>query len=432
MTVFFVGLNHRTAGVDLRERFSLTPSQSSGLFRRLVKSPPEKLVTEAVILSTCNRCEVFASAGDSQGAAMFVREKLAESLETSVSECQSHLLHAHGADAVRHLCTLAAGLDSMILGEPQILGQVVGAHEAALACEASGPVLSTLFRKAIECGKRARAETAISEHATSVSHVAVELARQIFGSLDGQPVLLVGAGEMAEVAARNLFDNGTRNLMVVNRNWERAQRLAGEFNGTAHRWEDLSVALSKADIVISSTGAQRPIISQEMVRSVMHRRRQRPLFLIDISVPRNVEPDVGRLPSVYLYDIDDLQTVVQENRAQREREIPKVEAIVSQCVEEFLAWQGSRGIVPTIRDLRGHAAQICEAEVARALRRMGPLSDRDEKVLRGLAHGIMNKILHSPTVRLKELATQGDGFAYASIVRDLFDLSPTERGDTHD
>jgi glutamyl-tRNA reductase len=424
MRLFYIGLNHRSAPVEIRECLALSATELPALLGRLVgPSCTGVRLAEAAILSTCNRFEIYGAAEDCDGAAADLLQAVADFRQLSVEALAGCLTYAEDVEAVRHLCAVASGLDSMILGEPQILGQAVEAYQAALSCGAAGPVLAALFRKAIECGKRARTETAISEHAASVSHAAVELSRQIFGTLHEQHVLLVGAGEMAELAARNLFANGAGQILVVNRSRERADVLASEFDGLAFGWQELGAALFKADIVICSAAAPHVIIRIDTVQSVMRLRGGRPLFLIDIAVPRNIQPEVGRLPHVHLYDIDDLQVVVEENIALRRQEIPKVEAIVHQSADEFLGWLRGRNVASTIRDLRTMARQVTQDETERALRRLGPLSDREERIVRALGQSIVNKLLHLPTVRLKEYADEGAGYMYVDTLRSLFGLN---------
>lgn len=431
MPLFFVGLNHRTAPVEIRERLAVPTHEIEGFLRQLADSVcPNSSISEVAIISTCNRFEVYGRAADCSRAIGHLCEALANLRSVPLDVIFSHSTRGFDEAAVRHLCSVAAGLDSMILGEPQILGQVTEAYQLAVGCGTAGPVLAALFRKAIECGKRARSETGISEHAVSVSHVAVELAKQIFGSLGNCSVLLIGAGEMAELAARNLAANGAGRLLVVNRSRDRAEGLAREFGGIAYGWEDLGLALMKADIVVCSAGAPHAILHQDTLERAMVLRRQRPLFLIDIAVPRNVDSAVRKIPNVYLYDIDDLQSVVQANLVQREREVPRVQAIVRESTAEFITWVRSLDVAETIHDLRTLADQIRDDEVARALRRLGPLSEREEQIVRLLGHRIVSKLLHRPTVRLKEFAQNGDGHKYADALRDLFGLAEArgERG----
>jgi len=433
MQLVFVGLTHHTAPVAVRERLALTPSELVDLLGMLTH-PCEQGVAplmEAAIVSTCNRFEVYGVAREEKAAGDGLGQLLARFRAAAPQELTPYLQYLEGEAVVRHLFQVAAGLDSMILGEPQVLGQVGQAFQLAQSSGTAGVVLSALFRRAVHCGKRARTETAISEHAVSISHVAVELTRQIFGSLGERCVLLIGAGEMAELAARNLSDNGAGRILVVNRSLERAQALAAQFKGLAYGWESLPQALGKADIVICSAGAPHAVIHPDAVRAAMARRREQPLFLIDIAVPRNVEPAVGQMANVYLYDIDDLQNVVQENLAQRQREVPKVEAIVEECRAEFTAWLSSLDVASTIRDLRTVAEQLRDDEVERALRRLGPLNAHQERVVRMLAHNIVSKLLHSPTVRLKQLAEEGNGYESADVLRDLFGLSGSLRREGH-
>ena len=422
MQLLLVGLTYRTAPVQVRERLALAMAEQIELMARL-RQPAGHLrgcLAECAVISTCNRFEVYGVAHDGQEAAGCICTALSEARGVPLPDLTPYLFHYGGEAVSRHLMAVAAGLDSMILGEPQILGQVSAACQAALSCHAAGPVLAALFRRALQCGKRARAETAISEHAVSVSHVAVELAKRVFGSLGDRTILLVGAGEMAELAARNLSDNGAGRILVINRSRERGELLARRFDGTAYGWDDLSRVLELADIVISSAAAPHTVIHTGQVQAAMARRSGRPLFLIDIAVPRNIEPAVGKLPGCYLSDIDDLQTVAQGNLAQRQREVPRVEAIVEACNKDFLSWFCSREVVSTIRDIRAAAEELREREVARALRRLGPLTEHQEEVIRVLAQNIVGKFLHAPTVRLKELACEGRGGQAADLVRDLF------------
>ncbi len=434
MELVLIGLTHHTAPVAVRERFALTAMESTALLGSLTQAANGigAPLAEAALLSTCNRFELYGVAGDGPQACEEIGAILACRQGAAPGDLQPCLRTLQGEDAVRHLCTVAAGLDSMILGEPQVLGQVAEAYEAALASGAAGPVLAALFRQAIHCGKRARSETAISERAASVSHAAVELTKQIFGSLGRLRVLLIGAGEMAELAARNLADNGVGSIMVVNRSRERAEAFAAQFGGLAFGWDALDEALGKADVVICSAAAPHSVIHCAAARAAMAARHEQPLFLIDIAVPRNVDAEVGRLRNVYLYDIDDLKHVVQENLERRQREVPRVEAIVAQCSADFVAWLHSLDVASTIRDLHSAAERLRDDEVDRALRRLGPLDARQERVVRVLAHNIVSKLLHGPTVRLKELADEGDGYRSAGVLRELFGLSGGGRGEGHD
>jgi glutamyl-tRNA reductase len=310
----------------------------------------------------------------------------------------------------------------MILGEPQIQGQVSQAYQLALTHGAAGPVLNALFRAALQAGKRARTETAINEHAASISHAAVELALQIFDDLATKTVILVGAGEMAELAAKNLVDNGVSKLLVVNRSEGRAAALARQFGGEALGWDRLAQALCRSDIVVSSTAAPHAILRPDIVAAAMRVRRNRPLFIIDIAVPRDVAPAVGELTNVFLYNIDDLQQVVAANLEHRRREIPHVQAIICQEVAAFLAWFHAREVVPTIVDLRQYVDGIRESELAWAMSKLEGLSEKERDVVLAFSQRLVNKILHQPTVRLKQHANGRDAFRYSEAIRDLFGM----------
>jgi glutamyl-tRNA reductase len=297
-------------------------------------------------------------------------------------------------------------------------------------------VINALLRSALQAGKRARTETAINEHATSISHVAVELALQIFDNLAEKTAVLVGAGEMAELAAKNLVDNGVGGLLVVNRSAGRASRMAKQFGGEALGWDRLAPALWRSDIVITSTAAPHAILRRETVDTAMRMRRNRPLFIIDIAVPRDVEPAVGEITNVFLYDIDDLQQVLEANLEQRRREVPRVQTIVREEVIRFMTWLRGREVVPTIVDLRQRVDGIREAELEWAMQRLEDLSDRERRVLMSFSQRLVNKILHEPTVRLKQHASGRDGYRYAEAVRDLFGIEDGEfssgEGPIHD
>jgi glutamyl-tRNA reductase len=298
--------------------------------------------------------------------------------------------------------------------------------ETALRQDAAGKVISALFRGAIETGKRARAETGISQGTTSISHIAVELARKIFGDLGSCHVLLVGAGEMAELAAQTLFESGAESLAILNRTKERAEELAEQFDARAWGWNRLNEALIWSDIVITSTAAPHAIIRPDVVRQVNAQRRHRPLFLIDIAVPRDVDPRVDQLDGVYLYDVDDLEAVVEDSLAGRRREVPKVKAIVQQTQEDFMAWYRSLGVVPTIVDIRKQAHTVREAELERALRRLKGVSNHDQQIIQIMTERIVNKLLHHPTICLKKHASCSDGYQYAEVARDLFGVDGKE------
>ncbi|MGD2218567.1 MAG: glutamyl-tRNA reductase [Gemmatimonadales bacterium] len=426
--IVLVGLNHKVAPVEVREKLAF---ETTGLEQALKLFGADDGActahgSEAVILSTCNRLEVYtlASCAD-EGLDAVCR--LLEDCHKKRSEAFRPYLYTYSdEEAARHLFRVAAGLDSMVVGEHQILGQVKDALQIAMAQDAAGKVMCALFRHATKAGKRARTETAISEGTTSISHVAVELARKIFGDLSACRVLLIGAGEMAELAAETLVKSGAESLSVVNRTVERARRLADHFEAAALSWDRLDDALAWADIVISSTAAPHAVIRADEVRQARAARRHRPLFLIDIAVPRDVDPDVEEVEGVYLYDIDDLEAVVENSLVERRREVPKAEAIVTEVQEQFMAWYRSLDVVPTVVSLRRQAHRMREAEVRRALRRLGGLTEGDREIIQAMAKRIVNKLLHHPTVCLKQHAGRSDGYRYVEVTRELFALDGKE------
>lgn len=424
MQIIEVGLSHQTAPVEIREKLSFPEAALPEALRTLCPrngcGPGYAL--EGAILSTCNRLEVYALVECADRGQEDVHEFLARVSGTPRAALDAYLRAWEGEAAVAHLCRVACGLDSMVLGESQIQGQVAAAYQLAQAQGAAGPVMGSLFRAALQAGKRARTETAINRHATSISHVAVELALQIFQDLAAKTVVLVGAGEMAELAAKNLVDNGVGQLLVVNRSQGRAAALARQFGGEALGWDRLNQALWRSDIVISSTAAPHAILRPDTVGAAMRMRRNRPLFLIDIAVPRDVDPAVGELANVFLYDIDDLQRVVAANLEQRRREVPHVEAIVAQEVADFWAWFRARDVVPTIVNLRQHVDGIREAELAWAMSKLDGLSEQERNVVLAFSQRLVNKILHRPTVRLKEHADGPEAYLYTEALRDLFGI----------
>jgi len=435
MDIFQLGLSHKTAPVEIRERLALAdlPAALRALCPDNGCAPIPAL--EGAILSTCNRLEVYAVLENAVCGPQVLGDYMAAVSGTPRAVFDPHLQIRAGEDAVTHLCEVACGLDSLVLGESQIQGQVAETYDLALTHGAAGPVISALFRTALKAGKRARTETAIDTHAASISHVAVELALQIFDALEAKTAVLIGAGEMAELAAKNLVDHGVGRLLVVNRSAGRAAGLAREYGGQALGWDRLPQALGRSDIVITSTAAPHAILRPDMVAAAMRMRRYRPLFIIDIAVPRDVEPAVGELSNVFLYDIDDLQQVVEGNMAQRRREVPRVQAIVREEAEAFLAWLGAREVVPTIVHLRQHMDGIRQAELDWALNKLEGLSDKERSVVLALSQRLVNKILHQPTMRLKHHANGHEGYRYTEVVRDLFGIgddgdagSPTEGG----
>ncbi|PLS81571.1 MAG: glutamyl-tRNA reductase [Chloroflexi bacterium] len=418
MHIFVLGLDYHTSPVEVREQLAFRPSQLAAAYAALLQ---EVELSEAAILSTCNRVEIYGIADTLDRIAGVSKFLHAFHNQPARSHDAALYTHVDGA-AVRHVFATASGIESLVMGETQILRQMRDAAASASQHQALGPILNTLFRHALEVGKRARTETAISRHAASVSQAGVELARALFGRLETAHVLLVGSGKVSELAAKNLLDNGARIITLVNRTVEHAQKLAEQWGGRALPFDQLQGALNDADVVLSSTSAPHTVIHQQHVQTALAARDGRPLILIDLAVPRDIDVDVAAVPGVHLYNVDDLQTVVAANIERRRGEISAVEAIIAAEVDEFIRWLGARAAVPTLNELRAHAERIRQAEVEKALRRMGPLSERDQAIIQALSQGIVNKLLHQPTVRLKAHTASGNGLTYASALQELFGL----------
>lgn len=418
--IHVIGLSHKTAPVEIRERFALAGWNPVAAGMVQEHGP----ITEAVILSTCNRVECVVVGAPEAGIPALVRQTWAAACRQPEAVLTAHTYCHQGAAAVAHVFTVASSLDSMVLGEPQILGQLKAAYRQAVEAHATRVILNRLFHKAFSTAKRVRTETAIAAHAVSISSAAVDLARTIFADLGQHTALLVGAGEMAELAATHLLAAGVRRLSVVNRTLARAQELAQRFGGEAHPFDALPQALLAADIVITSTGSPTVILTAAQLRDIMRARRQRPLFLIDIAVPRDVDPDANQLDNVYLYDIDDLGQVVEENRASRQQEAERARWIIEEEVAAFLRWLDELRLQPTIVALLDQGERIARKELRKSIRQLGP--DPDPAVvaiMERLAHSICHKIYHEPIAYLKR-RSQEDGSAERFIhqARRMFNL----------
>jgi glutamyl-tRNA reductase len=414
--IVVVGLNHETAPVAVREAMAF-PKEKLG--EALERVRQETGLGEAMILSTCNRVEVYGRSEKS--AVRAVADFLARYHGRAPEETLKHLYQLEGEQAIRHAFRVAASLDSMVLGEPQILGQVKDAYAAAEQARSLGSVLNGLRMRSIAAAKRARSETSIGRNAVSLSHVAVELATKIFGALRGRSVLLVGAGKMSQLAARQMVRRGARASVLGGRTFEKAEQLASSLGGRAAPFEALRSELTRADIVISGTGAPGVVVLREDVEAAQAARHGRPLFLIDIAVPRDIAEDAGKVAGVFLYDIDDLQQVATANLRERKKESAAAETIVEQEVQEFIEWRRSLEVVPLLVELRKRADEIRRSEIDKARSRLGPLTPEQEQALEAATSAIVNKLLHAPTVRLKELAGHGEA-DHVGIVRRLFDL----------
>lgn len=412
-----VGMNHRTAPVEMRERLAVPSDALGQVDAELVRLPA---VREAMFVATCNRIEVYAATDQLAQCAASIREYFERKAPgAAVRDC---LYEHHDRAAVRHVFRVAASLDSMVVGEPQILGQVKQAYAAARSVGSLGPALSRTLSRAFAAAKRVRTETTIGTGSVSVASIAVDLATQIFGDLPGRRVLLLGAGKMALSAARALTQQGAR-LAVANRNYERAVQLAHAHGGDAHPLEDLPLLLQHVDVVVCSTGASRFVVTREMVHSAMKARRGRSLFVIDIAVPRNVDPRVNSLDNVYLFDVDDLERAVARALSGRGGALQAAEKIVEEELRAFEAEQRSGAAVPTVVALREHFRMIARAELERSLSgKLRHLSEEDRRALETMVDAMVNKLLHAPTVALRTQAATDEGAALAAVVRMLFQL----------
>lgn len=419
MKLWITGLNHRSAPVEVRERVAFDARSLPAGLERLLAVPG---VAEGFILSTCNRVEIVAAIQDGVKPAAALAQLLADRGGFQVERLAPYLYHWEDEEAIRHLFRVASSLDSMVLGEPQILGQLKAATAAAKAEGAIGGWLEALLGRAFSVAKRVRSETGIGENPVSVSSAAVDLAREIFGSLAGKRVMVIGAGKMSELAARHLLAAGVSRVYVTNRTRERAQAMAKAFHGVVVEYERFLDVLPEVDIVIASSGAPHYILRKEQVRSVIEARRHRPVFFIDIAVPRNIEPAVNELNDVFLYDIDDLERVVEANLGERRKRAERAEQIVAEEVQRMVLRLKAREVAPTIVSLQEQLEQIRQAELARYRARLGSLTPEQEQALEALTRGIVNKIAHGPIAELRRQAARPEGLEAIEVIRRAFRL----------
>jgi glutamyl-tRNA reductase len=426
-TIFLVGLNHRCAGVDVREKFALT--NVADFEKSLLAACP---LREVMALSTCNRVEILVVADRDRcegpdGTPIDLPEAVlghwAETCAGDLATLREHTYRHASLDAVTHLFCVAASLDSMVMGEPQILGQLKSSYRKAVETGTARVIINRLLHKSFSVAKRVRTETAIASSAVSISYAAVELAKKIFGELSGKTAMLVGAGEMAELAATHLLASGIEKLYITNRTYSRAQELAKTMHGEAILFEGMVEQLRDVDIVISSTGSPTAIIRARDIREVLKKRRNRAMFFIDIAVPRDIDPDVNALDNVYLYDIDDLKEVVEENMSARQGEAVKARAIVDVETQAFATWLKSLALQPTITDLLGRAEDVAARELAKTLKRLGDVDDETRAALEVLVTSVSRKLLHEPICFLKR-RTREEGTAerFIDMTRRIFNL----------
>jgi len=420
MTFVLIGVNHRSAALELRERLVFPPGSIPSALEQLCGLP---LIDEALLLSTCNRTEILVSAqGDGADTVAALKEFVVRERSFDLAELESVLYVEHGVDAVRHLFRLGVGLDSMILGEPQILGQVKEAYDAASRNGSLGSHLHSLLQRSFAVAKRVRTSTEIGRNPVSVSYAAVDLAHKIFGGLEERSILLVGAGETAELTARHLVSNGIRSIYVANRTFNRAEVLAREFGGEAVRYDRLVDYLEKVDILISSTSAPHPVVRYDDAARVIKKRRNRPLFLIDIAVPRDIEPKVNKIDNIFLYDIDDLQHVADAGLEERRVAAERAEQLIDEEVETFERRSRAEEIAPTIVALRDRLHGLRDAEVDRFESRLKDLPPDHRQAIEELTSSLINKVLHGPIRHLKRSASSPEGPDRVAWVRQVFGL----------
>jgi len=428
MKILLAGMNHESAPVEVRERYAIDdPAPALG------KLMAYDEIDEAVIVSTCNRVELCVTTREPVAARHTLRRFFssggaAESAARHDPELDEHLYLYSGREAVQHAFRVAASIDSMVVGEPQILGQMKDAYRAAVEQNACGPVLSRLFQRAFATAKRVKNETGIARRPISVARVAVELAEQIFERFDDKKALLIGAGEMTEIALEALRSDGLGHVSVANRTRAHAEELAARFDASAHGLDEIEELLGDSDLVLTSIGGDAPIIDAAMVQRVLAQRALRPLFFIDIGVPRNIDPSVDEIDAAYLYDVDDLQQVSDENANERGREARRAEGIVREEEQRFDGWLVALEAVPTIRDLRARAEQIRGGELDRAFRRLD-LDDEEREAVERLTQSIVNKLLHPPLARLREQTEREEGIAMLEAARALFSLDAPEEAE---
>ncbi len=419
MNLTLLGINHRTAPVDVREKMNIPEARLAEAVSDLVR---REGICEGMILSTCNRVEVTASAADEVDAEPLIRRFLADHHHCDLGNFTQFFYRLRQEEVVKHLFRVASSLDSMIVGEPQILGQLRQAYATARTVGAMNGTLNDVVNQALAVAKRVRRETALGSAAVSVSYAAVELAKKIFGGLQGKTIFIVGAGKMSELAAKHLLRSGATSILVSNRTYDRAQELAAAFHGTAVPFENLFEQMAQADIVISSTGSQQPIITRPQVEKLLSARKNRPIFFVDIAVPRDVDPAVNAVDNVFLYDIDDLGHVVDANKKQREREAVWAEEIIDTEVQRTLKRLASRDVVPTIVALEDRLNRIRAAELERYQGKLAGMSPEQREVVDALTRGMMNKILHGPITELKSGAGELESATLVKLISKIFGL----------
>jgi len=418
MNILVVGLNHKTAPIEVREKIAFDGTKLNEAIQLLKASHKIK---ENIILSTCNRVEIYAGVNEINAGIESIKDFISVFHNVPRDLLDKSLYIHKGQDAIRHMYRVASSLDSMVVGEPQILGQLKDAYDAALSNKTTGVFLNRLMRKSVSVAKRIRTETKIAESAVSISFAAVELAKKIFDDLATKSFMLIGAGEMAELAARHLINSGVQDVYVTNRTAARAEELALEFHGKVILFDNFTEELRYTDIVICSTGAPHYILNKKQMHGIIKERKQKPMFIIDISVPRNIDPEINDLDNVYLYDVDNLQGIVEINIEERAKEAEKAEQIVNDEIGSFLKWTASLTATPTIVALRNKAEEIRKSELEKTLAKMGPMEENKIRSIESLTSSIVNKLIHPPTAALK--SDEENKEQMLDIVQKLFKLN---------
>jgi len=430
MGIVVVGLSHKSAPIEVREKLNFPEATLPEALKKLMSYEG---VRESLIVSTCNRVEIYASVQDTNAGIDRIKQFISDYHGLSREDLERSLYVYPDAQGVRHTFRVASSLDSMVLGEAQILGQLKDAFDISLKTKTTSTIMNKLIKKAISVAKRVRTETRLAEGAVSISTAAVELAKKIFGELEGKNVMLLGAGEMAELAAQHLLGNGVKNIMVANRTFERAEELATEFKGDAIRFEHFPDAMVMVDILICATGAPNYVVKRDMVTRVLKERRNKPIFMIDISNPRNIDPEVDKVDNVYLYDIDDLQSKVDVNAEGRSKEAEKAEELIALEVETYLQWERALDAVPTIVDLREKVEDIRKRELDKTLGSLSGMNEDQKRAVDIMSQSIVNKLLHAPLVVLKQAASSTDTTDNTlAVARRLFNLDKELKRPGHD
>ncbi|WP_430509626.1 glutamyl-tRNA reductase [Gottfriedia solisilvae] len=419
MHIITIGLNYKTAPIEVREKVAFAPSE---LAEAMCSLKNEKSILENIIVSTCNRTEIYAVVDQIHTGQYYMKRFLLQKFGLKDEELSPYLIIKTGNEAIEHLFTVSSGLDSMVIGETQILGQVKDSYLLAQEDHVIGTIFNQLFKQAITFAKKVHSETGIGENAVSVSYAAVELSKKIFSNLKGCNVLIVGAGKMSNLALQNLYSQGVGKVTVINRTTENAVKLASQFNGVGKGLESLEDSLKEADIVISSTGSKEYVITEKMIQRIEKARKGKPLFLVDIAVPRDIEPSIHNISSAFLYDIDDLQGIVAENLAEREREAVKIKQSITEEIDNFQSWLSLLGVVPVISALREKALDIQSDTMTSLERKLPHLSERDLKVIQKHTKSIVNQLLRDPIMKAKEMGSSKQSEAQIALFKEIFNL----------